>query len=195
MRSESSQYKVSAWLAPGVGLMQRLHMPVKLTTMAFLLGLPLVVVTYFQLTTLFADYATARAELHGAQALDQVGEVLTDVQHLRTQSLLAGSPAVDSARVATLQQLKTDLGHVDDWIQRHPDLHWTQSWGAQKTALQALLSASPEADKSATYEAHTAAIAGLRKVVRLIGEESALVLDPLASSYFLQDILTQRAIG
>jgi methyl-accepting chemotaxis protein len=195
MRFESSQYKVSAWLAPGVTLMQRLHMPTKLATMAFLLGLPLLVVTYFQLNTLFAEYTTVSTEVHGAQALEQVTEVLTDVQYLRTQSLLAGNPEFDSARAATQQQLKTDLASVDAWIQQRPEQHWSKQWDGQKAGLQALLTQPLDSNKTASYETHTKAIAGLRKVASLIGEETALVLDPLLVSYFLQDILTQRAIG
>ncbi|NVO05518.1 MAG: hypothetical protein HXX19_06030 [Rhodoferax sp.] len=194
MHPESSPRSVSAWLSPGVSLMQRLHMPVKLTTMALMLGLPLVVVTYVLLSTLFTDYVTARNEVFGAQALERVTDVLTDVQHLRTASMLAGRPEIDKVQAGTADKLKADLATVDAWVAQHPELHWTKNWAAQQAALQGLQVPASEANRAATYEAQTAAIASLRKLAGLIGEESALVLDPLAESYFLQDILTSRAI-
>jgi methyl-accepting chemotaxis protein len=175
--------------------MQRLHMPVKLTTMAFMLGLPLVVVTYLQMSTLFADYATARDELRGALTLEHVTDVLTDVQHLRTQALLAGQSAFDRERETTLRQFQADLGSVVALAQQQPATRWARSWQTQQAALQALQAAAPDANRSAGFEAHTAAISGLRKLIEQIGEESALVLDPQATTYFLQDILTLRAIG
>jgi methyl-accepting chemotaxis protein len=44
-------------------------------------------------------------------------------------------------------------------------------------------------------DARNLALVGLRDLVSLIGEQSALVLDPSAESYFLQDILGNRAIS
>ena len=102
--------------------MQRLRMSVKLTTMAFMLGLPLLVVSYFQLSTLFTDFATTRDEVLGAQAVHLVGEVLTDVQHLRAESVLAGKPVFDKAIASTLQDLQSHIGALDAWVAQHPEL-------------------------------------------------------------------------
>jgi len=187
MPPESTSHRVSSFLSPGVALMQRLRMPVKLATMAFMLGLPLVVVTYFLLSTLFDDYVTARNEVLGAQAVERVSEVLTDVQQLRGAALLSGS-----ARLGAAEKLKADLVAVDQWIQQHPGMRWAGNWAQLQSALQGLQ--APVSDRHSAYEAGTGAINGMRKLLSLIGEESALVLDPLATSYFLQDLLTQRAI-
>ena len=193
MSSDKPQYKVSGWLAPGVALMQRLRMPVKLATMAFLLGLPLVVVTYFQMGTLFADYNAARREVSGAQATNLVTEVLSDVQQLRGVALLTGKPEFDKAQASTLQQLQADVTAVETWVQQHPEPGWTRNWPAQQPLLQALQAPAGAGTQSASDASQAAAARSLRKFISLIGEQSALALDPVASSYYLQDILTERA--
>jgi methyl-accepting chemotaxis protein len=173
--------------------MQRLRMSVKLTTMAFMLGLPLVVVSYFQLSTLFGDYATARDEVLGAQAVHLVGEVLTDVQHLRAETVLAGKPDFDKSRAQTLQDVQAHVSSMDAWIAQHPQVEWSQKWSAQHASLQNLQNTVAQGQDS--IEAQNVALTGLRNLVGLIAEQSALVLDPFAPSYFLQDILTNRIIA
>lgn len=173
--------------------MQRLRMSVKLTTMAFMLGLPLVVVSYFQLSTLFGEYATARDEVLGAQAVQLVGEVLTDVQHLRAEIVLAGKPGFDKDRAETLQDVQTHTSALDAWIAQHPGVGWSSKWSDQKASLQTLQSSV--AQGQASGEALRAAMVELRTLVSLIAEESALVLDPFAPSYFLQDLLSNRIIA
>ena len=173
--------------------MQRLRMSVKLTTMAFMLGLPLVVVSYFQLSTLFGDYATARDEVLGAQAVHLVGEVLTDVQHLRAETVLAGKPDFDKSRAQTLQDVQAHVSSMDAWIAQHPQVEWSQKWSAQHASLQNLQNTVAQGQDS--IEAQNVALTGLRNLVGLIAEQSALVLDPFAPSYFLQDILSNRIIA
>jgi methyl-accepting chemotaxis protein len=186
MRSETSQPVAGVWLKPGVALMQRLRMPVKLATMAFLLGLPLVVMTYFQMSTLSAEYSTARGELLGAQAVDLASEVFTDVQQM------GAPPQSSAARSERLQHLQSDVASLDAWIAQHPQQSWTQEWATQQGLLQAVQ--SPPANPAAERQAQAAASKGMRELIRLIGESSSLVLDPLVDTYFLQDILTQHAL-
>jgi methyl-accepting chemotaxis protein len=173
--------------------MQRLRMSVKLTTMAFMLGLPLVVVSYFQMSTLFSDYATARDEVLGAQALHLVGEALTDVQHLRAESALAGKPEFDASRALTLHDLQSHIRDLDAWFTQHPEVEWSSKWSAQQSTLQSLQASAGQGQPA--MDAQNLALVGLRDLVSLIGEQSALVLDPSAESYFLQDILGNRAIS
>jgi methyl-accepting chemotaxis protein len=168
-------------------------MSVKLTTMAFMLGLPLVVVSYFQLSTLFGDYATARDEVLGAQAVHLVGEILTDVQHLRAETVLTGKPEFDRSRAVTLQDVQAHVSAMDAWIAQHPQVEWSQKWSAQHASLQSLQNTVAQGQDS--LEAQNVALTGLRNLVGLISEQSALVLDPFAPSYFLQDILTNRIIA
>jgi methyl-accepting chemotaxis protein len=151
------------------------------------------VMTYFQMSALYTEYTTARTEVLGAQAVDLVTEVLTDVQKLRADAMLQGQPGADKARAEALQQLQSDVASLDGWMQQHPEQGWAKPWAAAQAGLQGLQTLS--ADGATVYAAHTAAVHGLRRLVSRLGEESALVLDPLADTYFLQDILTERAIA
>ena len=195
MQSEPTLEGSSAWLRPGIALMQRLRMPVKLATLALMLGLPLLLVTYLQMDTLLVEYRTARDEVQGAQSVEQVTDLLTDVQRLRAEAVLVGRPELDGVHAGTLQQLKADAQAMDAWVRQHPEWQWTSHWAAQQTLLQGLLSPVTDASKSAAFANHSAAIAGLRKLVNLIAQESNLVLDALPVSFYLQDILTQRAMA
>ena len=193
MRSEPSNSTTAAWLAPGVALMQRLRMPVKLATTALLLGLPLVVITYLQMSTLFADYTTARDEAVGARAVGLATVVLTDVQQLRPDAASGGQADADKARATLAQQLQTDVAALDAWSVLHPEQGWATQWQAQHATLQALpaIGGDPQAARAAYSDASKA----LQRLVGRIGEQSQLVMDPLAESYFLQDILTVRSLA
>ena len=188
MRSEPSRKEVRGWLRPGVALMQRLRMPIKLATMAFILGLPLVLMTYFQMSTLYAEYATAHGELQGAEAVNLTSEVLADVQQLG-----AASQVSDKARAERLQQLQSDVSGLEAWMQQHPGQPWAPQWPGQRALLLALQ--TPTTNVQAATDAQAVASKGLRHLVSLIGEQSSLAMDPLAETYFLQDILTGRVIA
>ena len=77
MSSESKKMSVSPWLKPAVILMQRFRMTAKLTTMAALLVLPLVVVTYLQVSRLIADFRTSQTAVLGAHALGKIADLLS----------------------------------------------------------------------------------------------------------------------
>ena len=182
-------------MAPGISLMQRLRMPVKLATMAVMLGFPLVVMTYFQMSTLRSDYLIASHEVEGAQAIDLITDVITDVQKLRIESVLSNQSEFANARAGTLQELQGNVSKVDSWLAQHADAQWGKIWAAQRSNLQGLQSAPPASSPMAAMDAHTQLVDGLRKLITRVGEESTLVLDPLAETFFLQDILTQRAVA
>jgi len=193
MRSDPLNYRASPVLAPGVALMQRLRMPVKLATMAALLVVPLLVVTYFLLNTLQSDLATARDEALGAQALELVTDLASDVQRVRAENALAGLVGPAVTRGQSLPALKSDMDALDGWIAAHPGFEIAPRWSELQPALRALQSGGDDAAKA--YARDVQLIDGLRKLAYFTGEKSALVLDPVAETYFLQDILTSDAIG
>ena len=172
-------------MGPGLALMQRVRMPVKLSTMAFLLGAPLILMTYLQVSTLRGDYLTASNEVLGAQAVNLVTEVLTDVQQLRA----GPSEAVPAGN--GLQQLQADVALLASWLEQHPDQAWARQWQATQTLLQPLM--GPGADAKAAQQAYGAASKSLHQLVTAIGEQSWLVFDAEPATYFLQNLLTERS--
>ena len=187
---------LSPWLAPGVALMQRLKMPVKLATLTLLLVLPLVVVTYYQLTTVRADYRMASSEVLGAQAVDLLTDVVTEVQHFRGEAMLQGKPEYAQVLAQTSQRLRTATEAADAWMQQNRELvdinDWTPLAGDIRTMIDAPAGTAIEA--LAQPDKRTALVNRLRKLAYRVAEKSTLVLDPFASTYFQQDILSEQAI-
>ena len=185
MSAENSQLTVSGWLRPGVALMRRLRMPVKLTTLSFLLVAPLLVVTYFELSTLYSDYASTRLEVAGVEVLQELAHVGADLRAQRKLLQLAPADAA-SAQEAAAQQLKAHLAAVDAQVKAHPELADDAQWSALQQRINALSGAGASAQVAGRY---TDAIDDVYRHASLVGELSTLALDPFAVTYYFQDVL------
>ena len=194
MSIDTNQFRVSAWLAPSVRLMQRFRMQTKLATMAGLLLVPLLVVSYVQLSTLFSDYRTAKLEVQGVQAVGLITDVVTQVQGHRIAMLLTGKPEFDSARAQTRQGLAAAVSAFDAWDKEHPELGLSKKWAGIRSDLQTLTLDTASADGAALAARHSQSVDSLRKLVQYAGETSLLALDPSGSTYYLQDVLVEQAI-
>lgn len=183
MDTESANFKARGWMGPGLALMERVRMPVKLCTMAVLLGAPLVLMTYLQLSTLRSEYVTASSEVAGIEAVGLVTDVLADLQQLR-----AGKAEGSSG--GSVQQLQADMGNLTHWLEQHPGQSWDSQWQQSRTQLQTLQTAAGSGDT-----VYADASKGLRKLVASIGEASALVLDEVPATYFMQNLLTERSVS
>lgn len=192
MSSESSQIKIGAWLAPGVRLMQRYRMSLKLTVMVATLIIPLVVVTYLQVSRLMDDFDTARNEVLGAQVVAQLTDLVTEVQHHRVESVMSSAPDFETLRAQTRKQLATQLAALDAVVQAQRVLQISAPWSAVRSELQTILVAGD--NDTVPAERYSKVVDQLRMICMLVGESSTLVLDPFANTYFLQIILTEHAI-
>ncbi len=194
MSSLSNIVHTPGWLIPGVALMQRLRMSVKVGTMALLALVPLCVMALVLLSSLLNDYDVARKELMGAEVASLVTDLATDVQRLRVNGLLMGNPAYDSDRAQTRTQLSKDVDALDAGVKAHAELKLASQWATVRAGLQALGADPDVKDRAAFYRASTKQINELRKLAQNAGENSGLVLDPYAQTYFLQEVLTGNAI-
>ena len=194
MRSDSSGSPLSFLLAPGVALMQRLKMPVKLSVMAALLVIPLLVVSYFLMSSLLQDCRIARSEAVGAQAVDLITDVASEVQQYRFESQMAGQPGMDKESSQTQARLKERVDALDTLIKASPELQLGATWAGVLRPLQALQNAPASADPQAEFALLSATVQRLRSLVYLAGEHSSLIYDPYPDAYLLQDVLTAHAI-
>lgn len=190
--SQPTDYStVAPWLRPAVAVMLRFRMPVKLATMGAFLIIPLLVMTYLQVQTLTEDYHTARNEAIGARALDMVTEVAFEVQQHRHETLLADN----SARAQTAQRMKAAVDKLNGFVNEHPELPLAKVWSPLFTRLSALGGDGTGGNVVAQVEAHTVIMQDLRKFGFHAAETSLLVLDPVAETYFLQDVLSGQSIA
>ena len=195
MSAETTQVNVSSWLVPGVALMRRLQMRVKLTTLSILLVIPLVVVTYFQLTSLFGDYSMALLERSGVDVLDKVTVLVTDLQMQRRLVVLPLKSDVGDARATVAKTIKSDLDALDAAVKAHSELGIDLEWNALLPKINALQNAALAPDGAHFSAPYSESFNGLRKLASLVGEKSTLALDPFAVTYYLQDVLTEHYLA
>ena len=196
MQFDDSRSPYRFVLAPGVALMQRLKMPVKLSVMAAILVVPLLLVSYSLLASLWSDYRLTRSEVVGAQIVDLTSDVVTEVQHYRFESRMAGQPGIDKERSQTLVRLKASVDALDAFIKAAPGLQIGATWAGILRPLQAMQTAPPGAgaDVDAEFALHSGTVQQLRRMVLLAAEQSSLLFDGQPDAYMLQDTLTDHAV-
>ncbi len=193
----SQSHTTSSFIRPAVRLMQRLSMPVKLIAMASVLVIPLLMVAFVLCQSLWEQRETALNEARGLQVVNHITHVTALVQMHRgqTNSLLAGNAAMEPAQSATRDKLRAALGALEVEISQQPQLGLGGSWGPIKQEVTSLISGKMEpAQRIEVFGRHTEQVERLRKLASLTGETSGLLLDPVANSYFLMDIVVERII-
>lgn len=192
MATKTRRIKVNRLLAPGVALMQRIRMPVKLAVMAAVLIVPLVLVTTLQVVRLLNDYSIAKSEASGAQIVVALGDLVTEVENHRIQSYMTTFRDFEKERSATQDALERTVGALDQLAVQSGDFWPAGGWAQLRKGVEPLLLRN-QVDElpSAKY---TALIDNLRGTVLYVAETSSLVLDPFADTYFLQSVLSEHAI-
>ena len=195
IQAEVKKAKVNPLLLPGVAIMQRLRMPIKLSTLSLLLVIPLLVVTYFELTSLMGDYATARSELDGVLVAQHVSDLAADVQLHRKASLgvFASGSEADTLRQQAVQHMQSDMATLEADFKVYPALAQTAEWDGVRTRLQGIQALNGAADAS-TWAAYSDAYDDLSAMMFRTAEKSTLALDPVDATYYLQDVLTGQML-
>ena len=183
---------------PAVALMQRLPMTVKMVAMAAVLVIPLLVTTFSLVDTLWEEREVTLSEINGLEMVNQIADVVVRTQTHRgqTNSLLSGNSAMETARADTRVQLKSAVDLLNHHVAEHPELHLTNDWNTLRQSLTELVNSNPTAaERAQVFTKHTEVVDGLRRLMSLAGETSSLLLDPVANTYFLMDIVVERVVG
>ena len=196
MTSTPISKPVNAFLRPGVALMQRLRMPVKLIGVAVVALAPLLAVGLAMLMHIDDEYQFARNEAAGAQTVLNITDVVLQTQTHRgqTNQFLSGNTSVAGARDQTRQKLGDAISALETRIQTVPQFQLQSRWATLKPALQQLLRDEPGQDRATVFAAHTAQIDLLRHLAGYTGETSGLLLDPYPDTFFLMDVVVDRFI-
>jgi methyl-accepting chemotaxis protein len=176
--------------------MQRLTMPVKLFSLAGILVIPLLTISFFQLQRLYNDHDIARLESQGAETVRRLTDLVVQVQTHRGQTnvILSGNPAPAAQRETTRGKLREAMAAVDAQVRDAPRLGLDEPWPKLRSRLEPLLQVGAVADRAAVFAEHTARVDDLRRLVLYAGETSGLLLDPVAETYFLMTIVVDRLI-
>ncbi len=187
----------SRLLGPGIALMQRLPMTVKMLAMSATLVLPLLLVSVLLARSYWEVRQEAQQELVGLQLVQQVTQLAQQVgQHQgRLNLALQGSAQAQSALPAVRQQLKTAMAQLDQAVQSAPQLDLATHWKPVRQVLESLAAASGGASEAEElYARHGEQLERLRQLAARIGEVSGLLQDDSATGHFMKDIVVERLL-
>ncbi len=189
-------FQLSTLLTPGMAVMRRLRMPIKLLLLSAVLLAPLVLLLIAQLQRSTADLAYTRGEVAGTEAVEALMSTALHTQAHRgqTNQLLSGNEGARAAREVTRKALRAAIAQVEAVAAAHPSLAINRYWPGIRSELDGALNDATGNDRSAAFAAHTAIVARLQALIGHVGETSGLLFDPVPVTYFLMDIAVDRIL-
>lgn len=180
---------------PGVLLMRRLRLPVKLGLLATAIVIPLLVVCVTLVQRISDEIAVIDSESHGVQAIAALGELVSLTQSHRGQThmLLSGNAAAKADLEKTRSLLPASMAATRAALTTQGAWELDQAWLALESRVQRLADTERLAPDPA-FDTHTALIADLKRLMYTTGERSSLLFDPDPASYFLMDIAVSRVV-
>jgi methyl-accepting chemotaxis protein len=182
--------------SPLVRVLRNLRLRDKLILLAGVVMLPLVVVAVMLLRTELDDLRFTRAERAGAAVALELHAVANAVQVHRglTTRLMNGDTGAATPRQAAAERVTQALDGVDRALAAQTAMSLADVWPAQRDAIRGLLAAQPTGTAAAVFTRHSDAVESLRGLLLLTGERSGLLFDPEPATYFLMDLLVERAL-
>ncbi len=185
-----------AFLAPALGLLQTWRLSVKLGLMGALVCVPLVWLAQLAILELREQRHVTELETEGAQVVNALLDVAVQLQTRRGQAnmLLSGKADVAGPLQATQTRLAETVRQADALLGRHPEWGAQAQWAPIRQQLEAWTQGLPQGDRAQLFRQHTEQVAALRSLVRRVGEDSKLLFDPEAATFFLMDLMVEHAL-
>ena len=181
-------------LAPGIALMRRLRMPAKMGLLTALLLIPLGVLMSSTYRVATSDIDTARDELAGAERVGQLLDLVIRTQHHRDISHrgLSGDADANAHKPEAAAALQKAIAgvHAAETATSPP----SPAWADLKKGLDELAAGRGPAQRNELFAQHTAQVEKLRSRIFWLAEESRLLLDPEADTFFLMDLVVERSV-
>ena len=179
---------------PGVRLMRRLRIPVKMAVMGVLLLIPLTMLLGTMVKTAQADIDFASGEIEGARL---VGRIATLVTHAQThRGLTSRAQQTDVKAVEALPKVREAFAQayraLDAEVLNTRRFELADLWAPLSATLQELSAGRHPSNRKEAFAQHSQAIEALRQMLLLAAERSGLLLDPQATTFFLMDICVER---
>ena len=183
-------------LSPGIGLMRRLRMPVKLGLMGLMVLLPLLLLAVTTFRGLRSELTVVRAEVAGAHVAVALIDLVVQLQAHRDLAIrgLSGDANARSQLAATAEALNLAVAALDGQQAAGLPFAMPETWADQRSQILALAAGQGPSQRAELFSRHSQQVAGLRQMLLLVGERSGLLLDPEASTFFLMDLAVERMI-
>jgi methyl-accepting chemotaxis protein len=176
--------------------MLRLSLRVKLQLVAVLLIVPMLALLLVVALHQRADLDVVQAEQAGVEVVYASLDVVkyTMAHRGQTNMLLGGDQGVRPALETTRGKLRDAIAVLDQRVQTHPELAVQSIWQPLQTRLAALGRGEHPQQAAQAFRLHSEVVEDLRRFIDRTAEQSALLLDPQANSYFMMDLVVERAV-
>ncbi|NDI84827.1 methyl-accepting chemotaxis protein [Undibacterium crateris] len=175
-------------LAPAALLMSHLSLRVKLLGMFAILIIPIFGLSLFILGKINAELSVAENEHMGVAVSRHIMTLVIQTQKHRGQvNLKFAAEPVDDALSATRSQLSDSLKIISQDVSQHPDWSLDKDWAVLQAELTRLANGQIAATAADSIRQHNALVSRILEFSTLLAEQSGLLLDPAANTYFLMD--------
>ena len=186
---------LKSFIQPGAALMRRFRLPCKLTLLAGVMLIPLLLACIQWFTRLSGDIETVRAEREGVAVIAEAMKLINAVQLHRGQMnlRLSGNASVEPALEATRATALKASTAVDEALSRSSGLNIGKQWAPLRTRVAGLkMLGSGSAPES--FAAHSALVDELGRFIYATGEASQMLFDPDATTYLLIETAVSRIL-
>jgi len=180
-------------LRPAKNLLAILSLRSKLFAVFAIALVPILCMSTYVLQRVTSDFEVANAELSGIEVgCHQMDLVIQVQKHRGLVNLKLAGENVDTALEQTRSAIKADMESVDKDVKSHSEWHLSSGWEPVQEQLNQLLAGTIAANAADNMQTHTALIKRLQQQALLSAEQSGLLLDPEANTYFLIDTALQK---
>ncbi len=183
-------------LRPGLRLMGRLQLPAKLALVAGSLVLPLAVLTVISTQGMLEDRRVAQIEQDGVAVSELVMPIALPLMRHRsyTYRVQAGDSTAAAPRDDARRDLLAGVAAMDARLAAGLAYDLADLWKPLRGELIALTQGLHPSEPGDASKHHTGVVDSLQRFVLMNSERSELILDPVATTYHLMDVVTNSAL-
>jgi methyl-accepting chemotaxis protein len=184
------------FLAPGMWVMRQMRFATKLSLVALVLLVPLLLVLLQLISAQTRDVGSIRAELEGIALVDDTSDLVRQLQTHRglTHRVLSGNMAAQGERDAARLALKRARDALDARFSATRTPINLKSWTDSRARVDGLVAALEGQAAPASFALHTALIEDLIRLIYGVANDSNLLFDPDPATYFLMDMAVSRLL-
>ena len=180
----------------GMWLMRKMRFATKLSLLAAVLLLPMLVILAQLISRQSSELALTRTEMAGIHLVDEASELIRQLQTHRGQTnmVLSGNAAAQAGRDKTREAIRQARDVLDKHLLTLQAPWGAKDWPALRTRVDGLVAALDGKTAPASFALHTALIEDFNRFVYGLGQDSNLLLDADPATYMLMDMVVSRII-
>lgn len=184
-------------LAPGVAALRRIRLPAKLSILAAVLLIPLLLLAFSLAVRQQADLTVTHSEIEGVELIRPVMRAVTLIQKHRGQTnvMLSGNAKILPDLERTRQALNQALAETEKAVASTHTFETAAAWQTLVPRIKDLAASTQGASVADSFALHSVLVSDLRQFVYVLGESSGLLYEPEAAPYHLAEAVLTRMIA